>query len=269
MIGARDFTEGQILAEIVKQTLEAHTGLHVGVRSHLSTSMSLQSLKDDDLDLYPEYMGNLLTNEDGLHLPVPEDKATITDLVRQEMTKRFGLVVLDEFGLNNTYTPCVTRATAARYNLHKISDLHGAPKLRIVVDFSFMTRPDGWRGLVEKYDLHFDKTPQQVSPDLIYRALEQNEADLVMGFATDWQIEKLDLVVLEDDKSYFPSYHAAPVVRAAVLQQHPEVAAALHQLAGRIDDRTMRRLNYQVAVERRSEVDVAREFLRSQGLIDK
>ncbi len=112
-------------------------------------------------------------------------------------------------------------------------------------------------------------SPQQVSPVLLYRALENNEADLVLGFATDWQIEKLDLVVLEDDKSYFPSYHAVPVVRAAVLQQHPEVGRALHQLAGRIDDRTMRRLNYQVAVERRSEVDVAREFLRSHGLVGK
>ena len=184
------------------------------------------------------------------------------------MLQRFGMVVLDEFGLNNTYAPCVTRATADRYDLRKISDLGRTPKLRVVIDFSFLTRPDGWQGLVGKYDLHFEKPPQQVSPNLLYRALEQNEADLVVGFATDWQIRSLDLVVLEDDRGYFPSYHAAPLVREEVLKRRPEVAAALNQLAGRIDDRTMRQLNYQVAVEKRSEAEVARAFLLGQGLME-
>ena len=151
-----------------------------------------------------------MTNKEGLDLPVPTDRTTITALVRREMQRRFGLVVLDEFGLNNTYAPCVTRATADRYDLRKISDLGRTPKLRVVIDFSFLTRPDGWQGLVGKYDLHFDKPPQQVSPNLLYRALEQNEADLVVGFATAWQIQALDLVMLEDDRGYFPSYHAAP-----------------------------------------------------------
>ena len=80
----------------------------------------------------------------------------------------------------------------------------------------------------------------------------------MIGFATDWQIRVLNLVVLEDDRGYFPSYHAAPLVREECSKRHPEVAAALHQLAGRIDDRTMRRLNYQVAVEKRSEAEVTR-----------
>lgn len=137
-----------------------------------------------------------------------------------------------------------------------------------MVDFSFLTRPDGWQGLVGKYDLHFDKPPQQVSPNLLYRTLEQNEADLVVGFATDWQIQALDLVVLEDGRGYFPSYHAAPLVREEVLKRHPEVAQVLNQLAGRIDDRTMRQLNYQVAVKKRSEAEVASTFLLSQGLLD-
>ena len=268
VVGARDFTEGQILAEIVKQQIEAHTGLRVEVASNLPTSVSLKAMKSGAIDVYPEYTGNLLTNKEGLDLPVPADRTTITALVRREMQRRFGLVVLDEFGLNNTYALCVTRATADRYALRKISDLGRTPKLRLVVDFSFLTRPDGWQGLVGKYDLHFDKPPQQVSPNLLYRALEQNEADLVVGFATDWQIQSLDLVVLEDDRSYFPSYHAAPLVREEVLKRHPEVAEVLNRLAGRIDDRAMRRMNYQVAVEKRSEAEVARAFLLDQGLLE-
>src|SRR5262249_41368566 len=93
------------------------------------------------------------------------------------------------------------------------------------------------------------------------------KADLVVGFATDWQIDALNLVVLEDDRGYFPSYHGAPLVRGDVLERHPEIGKVLNRLAGKIDDAAMRRLNFQVAVGKRSERDVAQEFLRQQGLL--
>jgi osmoprotectant transport system permease protein len=267
VIGAKDFTEGQILAEVVKQMVEAHTDLHAEIRSNLGTSVVFKAIRSGDIDIYPEYTGNLLTNKEALDLPVPADKSAITGLVRQEVRRRFGLVLLEPFGLNNTYAPCVTRETARRYRLRKVSDLRRTPRLRVVIDLSFLTRPDGWQGMVDRYDLHFDKEPRQVSPNLLYKALEQKEADLVIGFATDWQIESLKLVVLEDDRGYFPSYHAAPLVREAVLERYPQLGGALNRLAGRIDDRAMRRMNYQVAVEKRSEEEVAREFLQQQGLL--
>jgi osmoprotectant transport system permease protein len=268
-VGAKDFTEGQILAEIVKQTLQAHTNLRIEIVSNLGTTVVMKALKSGEIDLYPEYTGNLLTSKEGLDLPIPADKSTITDLVRQEMRKQYGLALLEPFGLNNTYAPCVTREIARRYRLEQISDLRRSPQLRVVIDLSFLTRPDGWKGLIEKYGLRFDKPPRQVSPNLLYRALEQKEADLVIGFATDWQIQSLDLVVLKDDLGYFPNYHAAPLIRESVLKRQPQVETALHLLAGKIDDQAMRRLNYQVAVEKRSEAEVASEFLRTIGLLGK
>jgi len=268
IVGAKDFTEGQILAEIVKQTLTAHTDLRVEIVSNLGTSVILKALRNGEIDLYPEYTGNLLTSKEALDMPVPADKSTITSLVRDEMRRRYQLILLDTFGLNNTYAPCVSPETARKYGLKKISDLRHAPQLRVVIDLSFLTRPDGWEGLVRKYDLHFEQPPRQVSPNLLYKALEHHEADLVIGFATDWQIQAQKLVVLEDDRGYFPNYHAAPLVRAPVLERHPEIVAALKRLAGRIDDQAMRALNYQVAVEKRSEADVSRAFLRRIGIVD-
>jgi osmoprotectant transport system permease protein len=265
VVGTKDFIEGQILAEILKQTLEAETGLRVEVMSNLGTSLILKALKTGEIDLYPEYTGNLLTSKDALDMEVPEDKSTITPLVRREMLRRHGLVLLEPFGLNNTYAPSVTQATAQRLSLRKISDLRRAPHLRMVIDLSFLTRPDGWKGLVEKYELSFDQPPTQIHADLLYKALEQKEADVVIGFATDWQIERLNLVVLEDDRGYFPSYHGAPLVREPLLSRHPEVRTALERLGGTIDDATMRRLNYQVAVERRSVAEVAHELLSRLG----
>lgn len=266
-VGAKDFVEGRILAQVVKQMLEAHTGLRVEVTQNLGTGMILKATNSGEIDVYPEYTGVLLTSKEAVDLPIPKDRAAITGVVRQEMQRRFGLVLLEPFGLNNTYAPTVTRATAKRYGLRTITDLRRVPQLRVVIDLSFRTRADGWDGLVECYSLHFHDPPRQVSPDLLYKALEQGAADVVIGFATDWQIEKLDLVVLEDDRGYFPSYHAAPLVREALLKQHPEVATVLNRLAGRIDDQAMRRLNYEVAVERRSDAEVVREFLKKEGLL--
>ncbi len=143
-IGAKDFTEGQILSEILKQVVETHTGLRAEIVPNLGTTMILKALKEGEIDLYPEYTGVLLTNKEALGLPVPADKSTITALVRDEMRSRYGLVLLETFGLNNTYAPCVTQATARQHRLQKISDLRRVPQLRVVVDLSFLERPDGW-----------------------------------------------------------------------------------------------------------------------------
>jgi osmoprotectant transport system permease protein len=263
-IGAKNFTEGQILAEILKQDLDANTSLKVEIVQNLGPSVAITAIKSGAIDLYAEYTGNLLTDKEALNLPVPEDRSTITSLVRKEAKERLGLELLEPFGLNNTYAPCVTRATAEHHRLRTISDLRRSPDVQVMIDLSFFTRPDGWPGLVEKYDLHFTKPPIQVGPDLLYKSLKEDV--LVIGFATDWQIEAQDLVVLKDDLDYFPSYHAAPLIREEVLKRHPEVADVLNRLAGQIDDQTMRRLNYEVAVKKRSEVEVAREFLAERKL---
>jgi osmoprotectant transport system permease protein len=269
VVGSKDFVEGQILSEVVKQMLEAHTELHIERVSQLGTTVILNAIKNGEIDVYPEYTGNLLTSKEGLDMPVPADRSQITTLVRDEMRRRYGLVLLQPFGLNNTYAPCVTRATARRYRLQSIGDLQRTPQLRVIIDQSFLTRPDGWPGLVKKYDLHFKQQPSPVGADLLYKALEQGEADLVIGFATDWQIQAFNLVVLTDDRGYFPNYHAAPLVREELLRRYPDVQPILDRLGGQIDDEAMRRLNFEVAKNKRSEVEVAREFLESKGLIQR
>ena len=268
LLGSKNFTEGRILTEILRLMLEAHTKLSIDVMPNLGSKLAYKALQTAEIDLYPEYTGNLLTGEDALALPVPADKSLITGLVRQEMQKRHHLVLLETFGLNNTYAVCLPRALAKKYALENISDLQRVPELRVVVDLEFLKRPDGWQGLAKTYGLRFQQPPRQVSPDFLYRALAAGEVEVVVGFATDWQIDAQDLTVLGDDRGYFPSYHGAPLVREVVLKRHPEIADVLNRLKDRIDDQTMRRLNFQVAQEKRTESDVARAFLRQQKLID-
>jgi osmoprotectant transport system permease protein len=266
-LGSKNFVEGEILTEILKQMLEAHTDLKVEVTPNLAPSLIYKAIQNGDIDVYPEYTGNLLTGKDALDLPVPADKSAITPLVRKEMRRRHGLILLETFGLNNTYAFCTPSPYARRHGLRTVSDLRRVPQARIVVDIDFLDRPDGWRGLVRTYDLRLPR-PQQVDPDLRYRQLPR-QADVVCGFATDWQLAdpNLNLVVLEDDRHYFPNYHGAPLIREAVLERHPEIGRVLNRLHNQIDDQTMRRLNYEVAREQRSVQEVAREFLKQRGLL--
>ncbi len=267
-VGGKNFVEGDILAQILKQMLEAHTDLRVEIVPNLTPNVIFQALRNGEIDLYPEYTGTLLASKAALGVAeLPKDRATITALVREGMHARHRLELLKTFGLNNTYAICAPRPVAEKYGLRTISDLRRAPPLRVVVDLDFPDRPDGWPGLVEAYGLHHLPRPLPVSPDLRYRILEAGEADLVCGFATDWEIAYYKLVVLADDRGYFPSYHGAPLARADFLKRHPEVQPVLDRLKGRIDDETMRRLNYQVARERRPEAVVVRAFLIEKGLV--
>lgn len=267
-IGSKNFTENLLLGEMLRLMLETHTDLSVEQYPNLGSNYAFQSLLADKLDLYPEYTGTLLTAEDALNLKVPADKSTITDLVRRELRQRFDVVLLEPFGLNNTYVIAVPRRLVRKHNLKTISDLQKVPDFRLVVDQEFLERPDGWKGLVDAYDLHFRQRPQQFGPNFLYEALLKGRADAVIGFATNWQIDAYDLVTLEDNKNYFPSYHAAPIARADTLQRYPQIRPVLERLGGQIDDETMRQLNRQVVVQKKSLPDVAYTFLESRGLLD-
>ena len=101
---------------------------------------------------------------------------------------------------------------------------------------------------------------------LLYKALEQRQVSMVAGNATDGQLSVLDAVVLQDDQHYFPPYDCGLVVRAVLLNDHPELRQALAELTGRLTDQTMRKLNYQVDGEHRPVREVAEHFLRETGL---
>ncbi len=267
VIGSKNFTENVILAEIMRQMIESHTDLRCQTRYGLGSNLAYLSLKSGDLQLYPEYTGTLLTAVDALNRDIPEDKSSITKLVREEMRQNFDMVLLPEFGLNNTYAIAVSQDTAREYNLRTIGDLARAPRLKIVVSDEFLDRPDGWPGLAETYGLEELPLPTTMTPELMYEAMRSGQAEVCSGFATDWQIEAYDLFVLEDDREYFPSYHAAPLVAGSALERFPQIRDALAPLAGKIDDNIIRQLNRRVAQERQQERQVAREFLQRLELL--
>jgi osmoprotectant transport system substrate-binding protein len=102
---------------------------------------------------------------------------------------------------------------------------------------------------------------------LLYRALQNNQVDIVAGSNTDGLIAALDFVVLEDDQHYFPPYDAVPIVRHTTLDRHPEVRTALQKLSGRITAEDMRRMNYAVDGEKKDAAAVVKDFLAGKSLL--
>jgi len=197
-----------------------------------------------------------------LKLPPVADRDSVYHTVARDYAQRFGLAWGRPFGFDNTFAIAVRHRDATRYGLARISDLTLlAPRWHAGFGYEFLERADGFPGLARAYGLRFAAPPTAMDLGLTYRALAEGKVDVIAGNSTDGQIRALDLVVLEDDRHYFPPYEAAPVMRQAVVGRHPEIAAALGQLAGGISDAEMRRLNALADVEHQDIAAIARDWL--------
>lgn len=266
VVGSKNFPEQALLGEILAQQLETKTRLKIERRFYLAGSyICQQALLSGRIDTYVEYTGTALTAI--LHDPIESDPAAVFGRVRQEYRERFNMDVMPSLGFNNTFAIVIRGDDARRSNLKTLSEASRyAPQWRPGFGYEFMERPDGYDGLSHVYGLRFAAPPRILDLGLLYRALLDGQVDLVAGNSTDGLLAARDLTVLEDDKHYFPPYEAVPIVREDTLRLHPEVRPAIEELAGKISDKEMRRMNYEVVGENRDVSDVAREFLHSNGL---
>ncbi len=259
VIGSKNFTEQVILGELLAVHLERR-GFRVDRRLNLGgTSLCHEAIRAGQLDLYVEYTGTALT--DVLKRPVTSDPIAVLETVRAGY-RDLGLTVGDPLGFNNTFALVTRRDRAQGLGIARISDLAAhAATLRVGLFGEFLEREDGMPGLLRTYGFRFGTPPREMDLGLLYRALLQDQVDLVVGSATDGLIAAQGLVVLEDDRRYFPPYDAVPVMNTAGLRAHPGLEAAVRELADRIPEDAMRRMNHEVDGAHRAPADVAREFL--------
>ncbi len=264
VVGAKNFTESDLLAEIVAQQIERRTALPVERRLHLGgTFVCHRAITAGDIDLYIEYTGTAFTAI--LKQPPIADPDSVYRFVAAAYARDFKLQWTAPLGFNNTFAILVRRADAERYGLRSIADLvRVAPRWKAGFGYEFLERADGFAGLAKVYGLTFSRPPTAMDLGLTYRALADRRVDVIAGNSTDGQIAALDLVALTDDRGYFPPYQAAPVARGAVLEKYPAVRAALAELGGKISDAEMRRLNAQADVEHKDIVEIARAWLRER-----
>lgn len=264
VVGAKQFTESTVLAELMAQVLERYTGMAVERRFNLGgTNVAFDALRRGEVDLYAEYTGTGL--RDILHdAEADRDPARTFARVSSAFERRYDLIWLAPFGFNNSYVLMMRRDRARSLGIGSISEAAPQP-LRYGLSHEFLQRPDGMPGLQDAYALRAQAVVG-MAHDLAYQALADGAIDVADGYSTDAKILHADLIVLRDDKGFFPPYEAAPLVRRELLTRAPGVAGALALLAGRIDENRMRELNREVEQEHRSPEQAAAIFLSTYGI---
>ena len=266
-----DYSETQLMHHMVKMLVEDQTDLTVTIQDQMSQVNNFNALNGDShtCDLMISYDGTLLTtffHQDVTDVP---EGMSIYDYVNQAAQEEYGMRLLEKLGFDNTYAIAVPQAVADQYGLETISDLVPvADQLTFGAEQGFFTLEGSMKygPFTEFYGLNF-RNPVSVDLGLKYAAVENGSFDVTVVYATDGLNRKAGLKILEDDKSFFPDYNGAFLVREDVLEKYPELEGILNQLAGEIPTEQMAELTYQVDVLGRTVDDVAREFLVSQGLL--
>ena len=266
-----DYSETQLMHHMVKMLVEDQAGLSVTIQDQMSQVNNWNALNGDShtCDLMISYDGTLLTtffHQDVTDVP---EGMSLYDYVNQTAQEEYGMRLLEKLGFDNTYAIAVPQSIADQYGLETISDLIPvADQLTFGAEQGFFTLEGSMKygPFTEFYGLNF-RNAISVDLGLKYTAIENGSFDVTVVYATDGLNRKAGLKILEDDKSFFPDYNGAFLVREDVLEQYPELEGILNQLAGRIPTEQMAELTYQVDVVGRTVDDVAREFLVSQGLL--
>ena len=266
VIGAKNFTEQVILGELLAQEIEAKSNLKVERRFYLAGSyICQQALVSGRIDAYVEYTGTALTAI--LKQPVDRNPERVLATVRRLYASRYGIVVAEPLGFENTFAMVIRGDDARQLHLATLSQAATyTPKWRLGVGYEFEQRPDGLAGLSNAYGLRFSGPPRTMDLGLLYRALNAHQVDMIAANSTDGPIQAFGLTALQDDRHYFPPYQAIPLVRAEALQRWPQIQAALDALAGRITADDMRAMNEAIDGKHRDPADVVREFRTSKHL---
>ena len=271
-----DYSETQIMHRIVKLLVEDKTGLSVAIKDQMSQVNNFKALTADSptCDVMVSYDGTLLTTF--LHLD-PEDVpegATIYDFANERAAQEYGVHLLGQLGFDNTYAVAVPESVAQRYSLSCVSDLVPvAGELTFGAEHEFFTQEGSMKygPFTRFYGLSF-RDAVSVDASLKYAAIESGSFDVTEVYATDGLNRKAGLRVLDDDLGFFPDYNGALLVRDDIFEKFgaaaPELESVLASLNGMISNDDMVDMTYRVDVLGESADDVARDFLKSEGLID-
>jgi osmoprotectant transport system permease protein len=252
-VGSKAFPESWILGEAAA-TLARRAGAEAEHRRNLGgTEIVYEALRSGSVDVYPEYTGTI--SEVMLHASGRPSLAQMRDSLRAR-----GIGISEPLGFNDSYGIAVAPGVAQRLGLRKLSDLAQHSELRLGLTHEFLGRADGWPGLARAYGIP-PGHPLGIQHELAYQAIQAGKIDALDVYTTDAWIERLGLVVLEDDRAFFPRYDAVFLYRLDLARRAPAALAAIHRLEGRIDAARMIRANARVVLEKQDAAQAADSML--------
>ena len=268
VVGGKNFTEQQLMAEMTARYLEAK-GFTVTKKDGMGSAVLRQAQENGQVDVYWEYTGTSLITYNKIN-----DRLSPEDTYKKvkDLDASKGLVWLNPSKANNTYAFAMNQDEAKKLGIVTMSDLakviKGGKEITFACNSEFYARPDGLRPLQKQYGFEFSQGDvKRMDTGLTYQALKDRQVDVALVFATDGRVPAFNFVLLKDDKGYFPSYALTPVIRKATLDANPTLGPLLNALSAKLDAPTMARLNASVDVQKKSFSDVANQFLKESGLI--
>lgn len=266
-VGWPNETEQAILGCMAALILERKLGLKVQRVANLGgTGVAQQALMSGAIDVLPDYTGAWLANV--LKLPPISDPKKAYETVRDDCEAKYKLTWLAPARFNNTYALAMKSARARQFNIKTISDLRQtAATATLGSSVEFAARPlDGYLGMVKRYGFKF-RTVKPMDVGLMYTAIANDAVDVIVAYATDARVIKLNLTLLDDDKLFFPAYNAAFTVRDDLIQKHPQLKAAIEAVTSTLDAATQTRLNGRADIDGIDCEQVAETYLKDKKLI--
>jgi osmoprotectant transport system substrate-binding protein len=270
-VGGKLDVEAQLLTEMYTQLL-LNGGYSVNEKLALGNSIIVhKAITSGVIDLYPEFTATGLNT---LGIKSSYDPQKDYQAVKSGYEKKFQVTWLDMAPLNDGYGICTTKALSQSLGITTISQL--ASKVGTLVLASPSDGIDFIDGLKTAYgiDTGSFKSLQKVDYSIGFASVSSGSAHMCVGYTTDGSIESQGFLFLVDDKTGFPQFHPAPIVRMSVLKKYPDIAGILNPLAPRLTTEVSIKLQVQVGALKSGGTSVteavkqvAKQFLQQAGLI--
>ena len=263
VIGSKNFTENEIVAEIYALALE-DAGFEVERNFDISSSVVHEAITNKEIDLYPEYTGTGLLSVLKESATTGQSEQEVYDIVKKEYNEKYNITWLNYSPANDGQALVIRTAVAKKYNIYTISDLQQhASELRFVSQGEFDEREDGLPALAAVYGEFNWKSSKVYDNSLKYEILSKDEGDVCPAGPTEGNLVQKKYTLLKDDKGVWPPYNIAPIVRNKVLKKYPEIKKVLNKISPKITTKAITKLNAKVDVDKEEYTDVAKEFYDS------
>lgn len=252
-IGSKRFTENYIIAEIFAQLLESENFIVKRQMGLGGTMVAYNALKTNEIDIYPDYTGTIAES-------ITKTKEHNIETINRVLSKD-QVTMLTPLGFDNTYCLIMKQDIARTLGIKTISDLNKHPSLIGAISFEFQARSDGWKNLKKVYSL--TNNIRGIDIPLTYEALHKDKVDFAEAYSTEPLIQKMNFIVLEDDKNFFPKYEAIPLAHKNISEQAKSI---LNRLEGKINNDVIMKLN-NLAVNKVPIKKIANDYLIETKLI--
>ncbi|WP_369196458.1 glycine betaine ABC transporter substrate-binding protein [Streptomyces djakartensis] len=270
-VTSKSFTEQLILGSIMGIAFEA-AGADVIDRTGIQGSIgSREAVRKGDADAGYEYTGTAWITYLGHNRPIT-DPAAQWEAVKKEDAGN-GLVWLPASKLDNTYALAMNQKNARKYGTKTMSEVARLAKsdpgaVKLCVEVEFANRADGLPGMQKRYGMAVPaRDITQMDTGIIYTQTANGSCTYGEVFTTDGRIKSMNLVVMDDDKKFFPNYNAAPMVNAKTLKEWPAIAEVLNPVTAKLDNAVAQELNAKVDVDGEDPHQVALDWLVKEGFV--